>query len=112
MLARVRHWLANGYRVKIVTARASEPEKGIPPVKRWLAENGLPDLEVTDRKDFGMIELWDDRAIQVVRDSGRPFLSLYSGGRPKAPILPDEADGSTFHLLKPKRGDDAKKNNA
>ncbi|MGN0834698.1 MAG: TerC/Alx family metal homeostasis membrane protein [Candidatus Spyradosoma sp.] len=113
MLARVRHWLANGYRVKIVTARASDPEKGIPPVKRWLAENGLPDLEVTNRKDFDMIELWDDRAIQVVRNSGRPFLSLYSGGRPKAPILPDEAADATFYLLKPTRKhDEPKKNNA
>lgn len=101
MMARVRHWLNSGYHVKIFTARASNPEKGIPPVVRWLEKNGLPPLEVTNCKDFGMIELWDDRAVQVVYNSGCPFLSRYSGGRPKAPILPDEASGATFYLLKP-----------
>lgn len=100
MLARVNHWLAEGYTVKIFTARASEGEKGIAPVKKWLAENGLPDLEVTNRKDFAMVELWDDRAIQVVANTGRPFLSPSIFGRPSAPILPDESSGETFYLLK------------
>lgn len=100
MLARVKHWLKNGYSVKILTARAAFPEQGIPPVKKWLAENGLPDLEVTNKKDFSMIELWDDRAVQVVANTGKPFLSQYSVGRPKAPILPEENAGETFYLLK------------
>lgn len=100
MLARVRHWLEEGYTVKIFTARAGEGEKGIAPVKKWLAENGLPDLEVTNRKDFAMIELWDDRAVQVVANTGKPFLSPSIFGRPAAPILPDENSGETFYLLK------------
>lgn len=103
MLARVKHWLKNGYTVKIFTARAAFPEQGIPPVKQWLEENGLPELEVTNKKDFSMIELWDDRAVQVVENSGKPFLSQYSAGRPKAPILPDEDAGETFYLLKNKK---------
>ena len=42
-------------------------------VKAWLKQNGLPDLEVTNTKDFKMIELWDDRAVQVSRNSGQPL---------------------------------------
>ena len=102
MLARVRRWLAEGYTVKILTARAGEGDAGILPVRKWLAENGLPELEVTDRKDFAMIELWDDRAVQVVANTGKPFLSPSIFGRPAAPILPDESAGDTFYLLKNK----------
>lgn len=112
MLARVKHWLKNGYTVKIFTARAAFPEAGIPPVKKWLAENGLPELDVTNKKDFSMIELWDDRAVQVVANSGKPFLSQYSAGRPKAPILPDENAGETFYLLKNSTSADNSVNNA
>lgn len=100
MLARVKHWLEQGYTVKIFTARACEGEKGILPVKKWLVENGLPELEVTNQKDFAMVELWDDRAVQVVANTGKPFLSPSIFGRPKAPILPDETAGETFYLLK------------
>lgn len=107
MLARVRHWLAEGYTVKIFTARATEGEKGIAPVKKWLADNDLPDLEVTNCKDFAMIELWDDRAVQVVANTGKPFLSPSIFGRPSAPILPDESAGDTFYLLKKRFGNAA-----
>ena len=37
----------------------------------WCEANGLPRLEVTDRKDYSMIELWDDRAVCVERNTGR-----------------------------------------
>lgn len=86
ILIRVREWLAQGYHVKIMTARASVPE-GIPPVKKWLVENGLPELEVTCQKDFHMIELWDDRAVQVVHNSGSPVLSARWGALPRAPLF-------------------------
>ena len=85
MLKRVKMWVERGIRVKIVTARASEPD-GIPPVKSWLKKQGLPDLEVTNEKDFAMIELWDDRAIQVIPNTGRPVLNGSLSTRPKAPI--------------------------
>lgn len=100
MVRRVREWTGMGLTVKIVTARAPHPE-AVEAIRRWLVVNGLPELEVTDRKDFGMIELWDDRAIQVVRNTGKPFLSPSLFGRPKAPILPDEAADGTFFLLRP-----------
>ena len=85
MLNRVKMWVDRGIRVKIVTARACEAD-GIPPVKSWLKKQGLPDLEVTNEKDFAMIELWDDRAIQVIPNTGRPVLNGSITTRPKAPI--------------------------
>jgi len=98
MLRRVRHWLEKGVRVKIVTARAGDPV-GLVATQAWLKAQGLPDLEVTDRKDFGMIELWDDRAIQVVQNTGVCFLGTSYFARPKAPILSDEVADRTFILL-------------
>ncbi len=100
MLARVKFWLERGITVKIFTARASDEANGIPPIKKWLADNGLPELEITNKKDFDMVELWDDRVIQVVQNTGKPFLSMFSAGRPAAPILPNEDSSSTFYLLK------------
>jgi hypothetical protein len=95
MLRRVQAWVAKGVRVKIMTARAGDP-LGVAATQKWLAAQGLPALEVTDRKDFGMIELWDDRAIQVVQNTGMCFLGTSYFARPKAPILPDEAADRTF----------------
>jgi len=77
MMQRVHQWLADGQTVKIFTARASVPRQ-IALVKRWLKDNGLPDLEVTNAKDFRMIELWDDRAVQVTKNSGQPLKSSSS----------------------------------
>lgn len=71
MMDRVHAWLDDGITVKIFTARAAEPES-IPYIKDWMKKHGLPDLEVTNCKDMNMIELWDDRAIQVVPNTGRP----------------------------------------
>lgn len=70
MLARVKYWISQGITVKIFTARACIPEQ-IPPIKEWLKRHGLGDLDVTNVKDFGMVELWDDRAIQVIPNTGR-----------------------------------------
>lgn len=70
MLRRVQGWIADGKTVKIFTARAARAED-IPPIKAWLKKWGLPDLEVTNAKDYGMIELYDDRCIQVIPNTGR-----------------------------------------
>lgn len=69
MLERVKGWLAEGRAVRIFTARACIPEQ-VALVKAWLLKHGLGDLEVTNVKDFGMVELWDDRAVQVVTNTG------------------------------------------
>lgn len=72
MLMRVRRWLAEGKEVRIFTARASIPEQ-IAPVRAWLDRHGLQQVGITNVKDFGMIELWDDRAVQVEMNTGRPY---------------------------------------
>jgi hypothetical protein len=70
MLFRVRKWLADGKAVKCMTARASdESEKA--KVRAWLDSHGLEAVHITNVKDFAMIELWDDRAIQVIPNTGR-----------------------------------------
>ncbi|MDX9786780.1 MAG: hypothetical protein RBT11_08385 [Desulfobacterales bacterium] len=58
-----------GNRVKIFTARAFDADQ-VAMIHNWLKENGLPELEVTNIKDFEMIRLYDDRAIQVITNTG------------------------------------------
>jgi hypothetical protein len=63
----------NGFRgktVKIFTARVCGGYEAVRCVKVWLRKYGLPDLEVTNVNDFDMIELWDDRVIKVVTNTG------------------------------------------
>jgi len=71
MLMRVKRWIAEGHTVKIFTARASSPRQVVA-IKKWLVSCGLPDLEVTNVKDQRMIELWDDRCVQVTTNLGEP----------------------------------------
>lgn len=71
MQARVMQWLAEGREVRIFTARCCVPEQ-IPPVREWLQRHGFGDLAVTNVKDFGMVELWDDRCVRVVPNTGEP----------------------------------------
>ena len=73
MMYRVRHWLSQGIEVRIFTARACYPPY-IPIIEKWLEENGLGGLKVTNEKTFGMIQLWDDRAIQVIENTGVPVI--------------------------------------
>lgn len=69
MLNRLKEYLAQGVEVRILTARAGDLE-GQRLVKMWLSKQGLPDLKVTDKKDYGMIVFYDDRARQVIPDTG------------------------------------------
>lgn len=75
MLERVRLWLAEGREVRIFTARVSveEPERGrvLDHIYDWLDLHLGRRLQVTCVKDFGMVELWDDRAVQVEANTGR-----------------------------------------
>ncbi|MBU1195129.1 MAG: hypothetical protein KKE62_04695 [Proteobacteria bacterium] len=70
MLALVKKMIHNNMRVKIFTARANDPEQlGL--IREWLKANGLPELEITNVKDYYMQRLYDDRCIQVERNTGR-----------------------------------------
>ena len=70
MLKRVQDWLAEGKEVRIMTARAVDGEERIKVVKAWCKEHIGQELEVTAQKDYRMLELWDDRAKQVIKNTG------------------------------------------
>ena len=72
---RINKRLNAGQKVKILTARASDP-KAIPFIKEYLKQNNIPLLEITDRKDPGMVSLEDDRAVQVRKNTGNLVKSI------------------------------------
>lgn len=71
MIERVQVWINEGKKVKIFTARASEGSAAIGFIHAWLDKQGLPKLEVTNVKDYGMTALWDDRCISVETNTGQ-----------------------------------------
>lgn len=83
MKQRILTWLAEGKEVVIFTARAGYDtdtcrvsgftftrDDVVAVVQGWLEANGLPRLAVTHEKTDAMIEIWDDRAVQVVSNTG------------------------------------------
>ncbi len=64
--------------MRIFTARASVPSQ-IPYIEQWCLKHFGKTLPVTNIKDFAMIELWDDRAIQVIPNTGKrlAYASLF-----------------------------------
>jgi hypothetical protein len=76
MVERVISWLREGKTVKIFTARISDgKEETIKNIENWCVEHIGFKLEVTNVKDFMMVELWDDRAVQVVPNTGLDIVS-------------------------------------
>jgi hypothetical protein len=74
MVNRVKAWLASGVEVRIFTARVGTPDvavKARPHIEKWCLQYIGEVLPVTATKDFGMYELWDDRAVQVECNTGR-----------------------------------------
>lgn len=88
MIERVKAWLADGQEVRIFTARVDGGEVALAMgnaagaahrdvaavrghIERWCAQHIGQVLPVTCTKDYGMIELWDDRAVQVIPNTGR-----------------------------------------
>jgi len=72
MVDRVRQWLDEGKKVKIFTARATEGPTAVGHIHDWLEKQGLPRLEVTNVKDYAMLELWDDRCVAIETNRGIP----------------------------------------
>jgi hypothetical protein len=84
MVARVKRWIAAGHEVRIFTARVASTQvhnlDGTPhdsagvvaAIQAWCLEHLGVALAVTCVKDWGMIELWDDRAVQVRMNTGEP----------------------------------------
>lgn len=81
MVERVKQWLAEGRNVRIVTARVYAPHNkpgrqreaaaSLVAIQNWCHEQFGTLLPVTCVKDFAMIELWDDRCVQVEKNTGR-----------------------------------------
>src|SRR5690349_14560656 len=71
MLARVKKWRSDGQAVKMFTARvcSNDPEQ-LQLIRNWCLKHVGEALEVTATKDFAMIELWDDRCVQVIPNTG------------------------------------------
>lgn len=84
MVRRVRRWLAEGREVRIMTARVNkipgwDDQGARRSIEAWCEIVFGKKLQVTNEKDFAMIELWDDRAVRVEADTGRklsPSLNL------------------------------------
>lgn len=84
MVERVKRWLAEGIEVRIVTARCFDPrmiengfhistmsrKEALDAIKKWCILHIGQELPITCWKDYGMMELWDDRAVQVVPNTG------------------------------------------
>ena len=79
MVERVKRWLQDGMDIRIFTARAAAhgthgtAEKVFAQcleIQEWCITHVGQALAITNVKDPDMIELWDDRAVQVVRNTG------------------------------------------
>lgn len=100
MVERVKRWLAAGYEVRIFTARiwpvllatpsgdtdefnsylgnlpkvrVAEARLAVTALRAWCRQHIGVELPLTCVKDMEMIELWDDRAVQVVPNTGEPI---------------------------------------
>lgn len=91
MVDRVVQWISEGKLVKIMTARVCPDGRGNPyevqqcekAIQAWCQKHIIPklplhlrepwpiEIPVTYKKDFEMVELWDDRAVQVEMNTGR-----------------------------------------
>lgn len=90
MLDRVRSWLADGRDVRIFTARidggGATSKMGVDPevvkkyenveaitemIQNWTEKHLGVRLAVTNKKDYAMVELWDDRCVQVIPNTGK-----------------------------------------
>lgn len=94
MVERVKQWLAEGKDVRIFTARAYNPQEiglfhtiepmtkreAIKVIESWCKEHIGVVLPIVCTKDYGMIELWDDRCVQVIPNSGVALQDLIKAG--------------------------------
>lgn len=78
MVAKLRHLVSHGKKVKIFTARAKDAE-AVEAIRKWLKDNELPDdIEITNIKEPAMDKFYDDRAIGVQKNTGELKDSLYA----------------------------------
>jgi hypothetical protein len=104
MVERVKRWLAEGWEVRIFTARAY-PEVGrenhdevIAAIEDWCQEHVGHVMPVTCVKDFRMVELWDDRAVSVEPNTGRPLAASRRGLDLHIRIVDDLPGGHAWRM--------------
>jgi arsenate reductase-like glutaredoxin family protein len=73
----LKNLIAKNFNVKIFTARVCQDDSQVAIIEKWLEENGLPRLEITAVKDYRMSYIVDDRAIQVVRNTGMTLVEFF-----------------------------------
>lgn len=76
MVERVKQWLAEGKDVRIFTARMSVSDafqraQIEDMIMAWTKKHIGEYLSVTNVKDYGMIQLYDDRCVQVEANTGK-----------------------------------------
>ena len=82
MVQRVKAWLAEGIEVKVFTARVGKNKdvndtiRAREAIEKWCKEHLGQVLDITATKDFAMIELWDDRAVQVIPNTGACYRDI------------------------------------
>lgn len=81
MVNRVKQWLAAGRDVRIFTARVYGPdaESKRRVIEDWCRRYIGRVLPITCQKDPAMTEIWDDRAIQVLKNTGQPVKFAQDG---------------------------------
>jgi len=73
MIERVRRWLREGKDVRIMTARVYGGYENVPYIEEWCMRHIGVILPVTCCKDSDMGELWDDRAVRVIKNTGEVY---------------------------------------
>lgn len=85
MVSRIKVWLAEGREVLIFTSRVSvehDPNRMLVECKAIdaaLRRMGLPLLQITANKYIRISEFWDDRAVNVLKNTGRLGNERYTG---------------------------------
>lgn len=90
MVERVKALRAQGIEVRILTARVASDDARLVAgqrrlVEAWCREHLGEVLAVTAQKDYDMVVLFDDRAVRIVENTGRPCCDHFD--HHAAPIL-------------------------
>jgi hypothetical protein len=83
MVERVKTWLTLGIEVRIFTSRVGsvypdQRRNNVEQIEKFCKDNFQCILRITNEKDQDMIELWDDRAVQMVKNKGMTIQEYWS----------------------------------
>ncbi len=81
MLQRVQSWIRDGKEVRVITARVNSEDnphssRQRAEIEKWLKKYVGKTLPITCKKSHNMMQLWDDRAVQVIPNTGERVLAL------------------------------------